>query len=30
MLYMGMRNLRKQQNGFEDGNRGKIDLFEKV
>lgn len=30
MLSMGMHNLRKQENGFEDGNRGKIDLFEKV
>lgn len=29
-LIFGMHNLRKQECGFEDGNRGKLDLFEKV
>ena len=29
-LIFGMHNLRKQEWGFEDGSRGKLDLFEKV
>ena len=28
MMNMGMRNIKNQETGFEDGNRGKIDLFQ--
>lgn len=30
ILKFGMHNLRKNESGFEDGNRGKIDLFQKI
>lgn len=30
VVKFGMHNLRKKELGFEDGNRGKIDLFQKV
>ncbi len=30
MFALGMRNLKKQESNFEDGNRGRIDLFQKV
>lgn len=30
ILIFGMHNLRKKELGFEDGNRGKIDLFQKI
>lgn len=29
-LKFGMHNLRKNELGFEDGNRGKLDLFQKI
>lgn len=30
MIIFGMHNLRNKELGFEDGNRGKIDLFQKI